>query len=126
MWSRIKNIFSINNPFNIGKNINARSFSSQAEQPTSKNDKWRHFYNEFAKDFRDLSHELERRKYNKRVIIFAGIGIFGFATYGFFRNWASKEVVLISSKTFEDDKFKKTAITFAKEGIKELCESPEV
>ena len=79
-----------------------------------KNNKWNNFYDQFVKDFKDLSNEMEKRRYNTRWIYFIGVGVFGYATYGFFRNWASKEVVLISSKTFEDPKFKDDAIKFVK------------
>jgi len=112
-----------------------RGFCSRAEKASgteisaasaAKSDKWRNFYNQFSRDFTDLAEELERRKYNKRLIIFAGVGVFGFATYGFFRNLAAKEVVLISSKTFDDENFKRKAVTLAKDGIRELCESSEV
>jgi len=56
----------------------------------------------------------------------AGISIIGYATYGLFRNWASNEVVLISSNTFEDEQFRQAAVKFTKDSIKELTESTEV
>lgn len=90
------------------------------------NDKWKYLYEGLSKDLRDFSEELERRKYNKRVMAVAGIGIFGFASYGLFRNWASKEVVLISSKTFDDEQFQKKSFSYSKQIIKELTESEEV
>lgn len=84
--------------------------------------KWKDFYDRFYSDYNDLSQELERRKYNKRIIAIILASIFGYATYGFFRNLASKEVVQISSKTFDDPKFKEDAIKL----ITEVCESQEV
>ncbi len=98
-----------------------------SDQITSiKSEKWKNIYDEFMKDFKDFSTELERRKYNMRIITCSFALIFGYATYGLFRNWASKEVVLISSRTFDDNQFKCNAVTFSKDSIKELVESEEV
>ncbi|XWV25084.1 putative ORFan [Tupanvirus deep ocean] len=128
---RFKEMFSYLKNQTIRQNIPGRVFRSNFCTSTTtssslKKDKWRDFYEKFSEDFKDLSNEMERRRYNKRIIIGVGISIMGYATYGLFRNWASREVVLISSKTFDDEQFKNKAITFAKEGIQKLAASEEV
>ena len=107
--------------------MSRRKYTTQpTPPPIDPSEKWRARYAEFMKDFGDFSAELDRRKYNKRWITLIGMGIFGYATYGFFRNIVTREVVTITTKTIDDDSFKTRSVASAKEYIQQIVASPEV
>ena len=73
-----------------------------------------------TQDFSELLNEMERRKYNRSITIIVMIIFMIYTTYGFFRNWASKEVTLISSETFKNPTFKNDVIIFGEKLVKRI------
>jgi hypothetical protein len=105
------------NPFNdIKQEPNNQQMSSYFDNFRKE------YYNNFKQDVNDLLDEMNKKKYNTRLFGLVMFGIFGYATYGIFRNQISKEVVVISTKTYDDPEFKKAT----EECLIQLMKSPTV
>lgn len=75
---------------------------------------------------KELLNEMEKRKYNTRVILFGLGGIFIWISYGFITKWASKQTTVITTQSLEDPEFQKKVIEFCENTITELVKSPQV
>lgn len=73
--------------------------------------------------------EMENRKYNVmriKIMIFILILIILLASYDLITNWSSKQVNIITTKSFEDPDFKKKLTELCESTIKQLTESEEI
>ena len=116
-------------PANIISRSPYRSYSSKPNLNEAKS-KWTTIdeitRSAYILDMKELLNEMEKRKYNTRIILFGLGGIFIWIFYGLITKWASKQTTVITTQSLEDPKFQKKVIEFCENTITELVKSPQV